>query len=108
MAGLFFLLCVGHAVADYPLQGEFLAFGKNHAAPVPGFQWWVLLTMHALIHAGAVYVITQSLKLALLEMMVHWWIDYGKNAKWYSFLADQTLHIFCKLLWVEIFYLALA
>ena len=24
-----FALCIGHALADFPLQGEFLALGKN-------------------------------------------------------------------------------
>jgi hypothetical protein len=29
------LLFAGHALCDYPLQGDFLARGKNHCNPIP-------------------------------------------------------------------------
>ena len=32
---MFSLMIFGHALADYPLQGEFLAKSKNRTAPVP-------------------------------------------------------------------------
>lgn len=34
------LLIFAHAVADYPLQGEFLAKAKNRMMPIPGFPFW--------------------------------------------------------------------
>jgi hypothetical protein len=34
------LLLVDHALADYPLQGDFLARAKNHTAPIPGISWY--------------------------------------------------------------------
>lgn len=37
---LFALLLVGHALADYPLQGEFLSKTKNHRSPNEGIPWW--------------------------------------------------------------------
>jgi hypothetical protein len=33
-------LIAGHALADYPLQGDFLSRAKNRSAPIPGFPWW--------------------------------------------------------------------
>lgn len=33
-------LVAGHALADYPLQGDFLARAKNRTAPIAGFPWW--------------------------------------------------------------------
>lgn len=38
MMELLFILIAGHALADYPLQGDFLAKGKNHKAPIAGDQ----------------------------------------------------------------------
>lgn len=94
------LLFVGHGVADYPLQGDLLARGKNHKAPLPGIPWWQCLIWHALIHAGAVGLITHSVWLGLAEFAVHCVIDYGKCDGWFGFNTDQALHVICKILWV--------
>jgi hypothetical protein len=40
---IFPLLLVDHALADYPLQVDFLARAKNHAAPIPGISWYQAL-----------------------------------------------------------------
>lgn len=34
------MLLAGHALCDYPLQGDFLAKAKNRAAPLPGVPWY--------------------------------------------------------------------
>lgn len=104
---MFFWLLVGHALADYPLQGDFLATGKNrHFTFNAAAPWWLLLTMHALIHAGAVALVTQSPSLGVGEFIAHACIDgakcdevfgeFGKRA----FTIDQALHIVCKLVWI--------
>lgn len=36
LATIFALMLAGHALADYPLQGDFLAKAKNRANPIPG------------------------------------------------------------------------
>jgi hypothetical protein len=96
---MLFLLLAGHAVCDYPLQGDFLARGKNHRRPIPGVPWWQCLFAHAMIHGGAVALITNNVWLGLAETLVHIVIDFGKCSNWYGFNADQTLHVLCKLLW---------
>jgi hypothetical protein len=101
---LLLLLLAGHAVADYPLQGDFLAKGKNHTAPIAGFDWWILLAMHALIHGGMVQVITGSPILGAAETVLHFTIDYGKNAGWFGFRFDQTLHVASKVVWAVLFW----
>jgi hypothetical protein len=58
---------VGHAVADYPLQGDFLA-------------WTQALAAHALIHAGAVALATGSAALGVPEFACHAAIDYANAA----------------------------
>ena len=57
-AQVFFLLAIGHALMDYPLQGEFLASCKNRqfllqrADPArPPSIWIVCMTCHCLLHA---------------------------------------------------------
>lgn len=77
-AVLLLLLFAGHALCDFPLQGDFLARGKNHKAPLPGVPWQYCLFAHALIHAGAVFLLTRSLILGLAELVFHAATDYAK------------------------------
>lgn len=99
---LFAALIIGHAIADYPLQGDFLAKAKNRTAPLPGVPWQQALAAHASIHAGAVWLITGSIWLGLAELMAHAIIDDAKCRGRLSFDTDQALHIACKVLWVVI------
>jgi hypothetical protein len=93
------LLFAGHALCDYPLQGDFLARGKNHRQPLLGIPWWQCLTAHALIHAGMVFLITQSTTFAALEFVVHFWTDYAKCDGKLTFNQDQAVHYAFKVLW---------
>lgn len=61
--------------------------------------WYYWLTAHAIIHGGAVLLITGSLTLGLLETLIHWFIDFGKCEKWFGIHVDQGLHVACKVLW---------
>ncbi|MBJ2150650.1 DUF3307 domain-containing protein [Paracoccus sp. IB05] len=96
------LLIVGHMLADYPLQGDFLARGKNRTAPIPGVPWQHPLAAHSIIHGGFVGIITGTIWLGLAEAVVHWFIDDAKCRGLISYHADQALHIGCKVLWVAI------
>lgn len=97
-----FLLIAGHAIMDFPLQGETVAREKNHRSDselqkhVPWYYW---LTAHALSHGLVVFMVTGSLFLALSETASHWIIDHFKCAGMYSIHVDQTLHIMCKIIW---------
>ena len=94
------LLLVGHALADYPLQGDFLAKAKNRANPIPGIPWYHGLIPHAAIHGGFVGVITGNVWLGLVEFAVHCLIDDAKCMGRISYNTDQALHVGCKALWV--------
>ena len=98
--GLFALLVAAHALADYPLQGEFLARAKNRFNPVPGVPWYQALGAHAVIHGGMVGLVTGSLLLGVLEVLAHFVIDDCKCARRIGFNTDQALHVACKALWV--------
>ena len=99
---LFFLLIAGHALADFVLQNEVMAMGKNrhsniHQQKGPNFPAWPYwLGAHTLIHGAIVYLITQSLLLALLETLLHTLIDYLKCEGKLNFHQDQALHLLCK------------
>lgn len=109
----FFLLLVGHALADFALQTEAMARGKNRNRQIdlgsvpPGQKpivcWHYWLSSHALIHGGMVALITGIWWLGLLETIVHWVIDFGKCENWYGIHEDQAMHIFCKVLYVSLF-----
>lgn len=102
VAFMLFALLVGHALADYPLQGDFLARAKNRTAPIPGVPFYQALGAHALIHGGFVAAITGSLWLGLAEVVAHALIDDAKCTGKIGFNTDQFLHLACKLLWVLI------
>jgi len=107
---LLFALLICHALADYPLQGDAIAKGKNRHNPpfgIPPGQkpvavWFHYLTAHALIHAGFVWLLTGSVIFGLVEFALHWFIDFAKCENWTNPHTDQLLHIACKIAYVLI------
>lgn len=92
-------LLAGHALADYALQGDFMAKAKNRSAPIPGVPWWQAMTAHSIIHGGFVAVITGLWWLALPEIAIHWLTDDAKCRGRISYNTDQAVHVACKLAW---------
>ena len=109
-AVLLFAFLIGHALADFPLQGQFLAVGKDRGGDLGGItgtswppgMWAYCLTMHSLIHAGAVWFISGSVVLGLVEFVLHWFIDKAKSANLTGFYTDQILHALCKIGYVVV------
>jgi hypothetical protein len=104
---LLFALVIAHAIADFPLQGAFLAQGKNrHLAnsefqgDEPKFLWVYCLTAHSLIQAGGVWLVTGSFVIAFIEFVLHWILDYAKCENWTDFHVDQLSHVICKVAYV--------
>lgn len=91
------LLVAAHFVADYPLQGDFLASAKANGP----LRVWHLFG-HSAVHSGAVMLVTGSVTLAVLELIVHMLIDENKVHGPISFATDQALHIACKAAWVSL------
>ena len=106
---LWAVLMIGHALADFSLQTEFMARAKNRHVPhgypdLPTRTLWVYcLTAHALVHAGAVWLITGNAAFGLAEFILHWLIDWMRiEGKRVNFHLDQALHIACKVIYVLI------
>lgn len=97
---MFFALLVAHMLADYPLQGDFLAKAKNRTAPIPGVPWEQAMVAHCAIHGGAVGLITGHWWLGVAEAVIHFVTDDAKCRGKISFNVDQAIHIHCKLIWV--------
>ena len=108
MGATLFWLLVGHALADYPLQGDFLARAKNHRAPVvaangQAFPWPLALGAHALIHGGVVALVTGSVLLGVAEVCAHFLIDFATSEGWTGgYFGDQAEHVACKLVWAAL------
>ena len=102
MIWMLFLLMVGHFLADYPLQGEFLSAAKNRNTPIGKIFWPHALTAHSMIHAGFVAVITGCLWLGIAEAIIHGFTDFLKCEEKISLNMDQLIHFLCKVLWVVI------
>jgi hypothetical protein len=104
-----FWLLAGHFVADYPLQSDFMAKGKNPWTPLdlarvpagqtPQAHWPWVLSAHAAVHAAAVTLATGRWELGLAEFAAHWLIDLAKCAGLTGIHTDQCLHLGCKALW---------
>jgi hypothetical protein len=98
---LLYLLIFGHFVADYPLQGPYLSEAKNpDSALGQNGVWKHALFAHAYIQSGFVLLFTGSLHCAVIELVAHAFIDYGKCKKYITYNTDQALHIACKVLYL--------
>ncbi len=108
---MLFALIIGHAIADFPLQGKFLAIRKNrhiksidYTGDSPPRIWIYCLSAHSLVHAGAVWIVTGRPECAFAEFILHWFIDFAKCEKWTNFHQDQLLHLLSKLGYVAAIY----
>lgn len=107
---LLLLLLFAHALADFPLQGDYLAKFKAPRLPVPPPNrytepnplWPWHMGAHCMIHAGFVLILTHSVWLALAEFFAHGAIDLLKCRGQLTFGQDQALHIACKIVWVVV------
>jgi hypothetical protein len=101
---LLFKLLIAHALADFSLQSDSMAKGKNRhniVTPpcgqkyIPCWPYW--LTAHALIHGGSVWLITGNVWLGLIEVIAHWTIDFIKCENKTNPHQDQAMHLLCKI-----------
>lgn len=98
---LLFLLAAAHAVCDFPLQGAEMAQAKRPGghATIP---WPMALGCHALIHGGAVALVTGLWPLGAAETAMHALIDGAKSRGAFGMKTDQALHLVCKCCWAVI------
>jgi hypothetical protein len=93
---IFLALAMAHAIADFPLQGPYLAKQKNRHTADNRSEWIVALTAHSLIQSCGVWLVTGSMILGIIEFFVHTIIDVNKSEKRFGLLTDQGLHLLCK------------
>jgi len=107
---LFFQFLVGHALGDYVFQRDIMAKAKSrhteiHQTSGAGFPaWYYWLLAHALVHGGAVFLISGSALLGAIETVLHMIIDFCKCEHWIGLHLDQLLHILCKVIYVYVIY----
>ena len=68
---LFSALVFVHALADFPLQGSYLAWQKVRSQAGSFSEYIVALSAHSVIHAGAVWLVSGSLVLGMIELALH-------------------------------------
>lgn len=95
-------LIVAHALADYPLQGDFLSRAKNRTAPIPGVPWYQAMGAHVVIHGGFVWAITGLWWLGVAEAVFHAITDDLKCRSRITFNQDQSVHLALKVAWALI------
>ena len=94
---LFFAFAIMHALADFPLQGDYIAKQKVRRNADNLSVWIVALIAHCTIHAGGVWLVSGSMMLGGAEFVLHFLIDVGKGEEKFGLIADQMLHLACKL-----------
>jgi ABC-type Mn2+/Zn2+ transport system permease subunit len=104
----FWYMVIGHFVADYPLQTEFISEYKNprKQGRVP---WYYVMLSHALVHGAFVSVATGlalghihilfPVILGIFETIIHFCLDVLKCINCTSIHTDQLVHILCKVAW---------
>jgi hypothetical protein len=98
--GLLFLMAAAHALGDRPLQEGLIRAEKYGPRGIAGdWRWLTGLACHGLIHGGFVALITGHWWLGLAETISHIAIDDQKIRGRIGQLADQALHMGCKLVW---------
>lgn len=97
---LFVAFAIMHALADFPLQGDYLAHQKSRKHATTRSDWIVALSAHSLIHAGGVWLISGSFAIAIAELILHSLIDMGKGEEKFGIAMDQLFHLLCKLAYV--------
>ena len=93
-----FILIFAHTLADTVLQPRIMAEGKRRRCQAGLHPWYYWMTAHAIIHGGCVCLVTGSLAYGLIEVALHWVIDYSKG-RWIACLQDQAAHGLCKLIY---------
>lgn len=101
-AHVLFFLVFAHCLADYPLQGEFLATAKDRNSSLGKLFWRHALFAHSMIHAGGVALVTGSIALGLCEAIIHGFTDWLKCEKRISLAVDQAIHFACKIVWAAV------
>ena len=96
---LLFLLLLGHRLADYPIEGDFLTRGKANLTAQEIKKWPMELTIHSFIHGITVGLLTASTLLGVFEFVIHWIVDYIKFNGYFDVDTDQFIHVMCKVLW---------
>lgn len=90
-------LFLGHLVADYPLQTDFIAKYKSRLANIPQIPWYYVLLGHAGTHGAMVGLITGSMVFSAVETLLHFFIDWAKCEGKTNIHVDQVIHVTCKI-----------
>ena len=112
-----FILLFLHALADFTLQTDVMAKGKNRKSEVKNYDHWVnilnrdpklfkkcwfyWLTAHALIHGGIIALIFPEFwYLGLIEVIIHFIIDFMKCQNKLNPHQDQFLHFIFRIMYL--------
>jgi hypothetical protein len=101
---IIFYLIVGHFLADFSLQTDIIAKFKNpnlneEAVNSTGVPWYYWMLAHCSIHGMLVGLILGIWWIGLLEIIIHFAIDYSKCKKIINIHHDQFLHLIWKIIW---------
>jgi hypothetical protein len=88
-------LLIGHYLADFT-QTDYMVSAKS---PTTSPVWIHVMSAHCAIQAGTVLLATNRVDLAVCEFVCHFIVDYLKCREIIGFNTDQSIHLFCRLVW---------
>lgn len=96
---MLYWLLVGHTIADYALQTEFMVLHKNpktiEYTHTYGPWWWTMLA-HAGINGAFVSLLTGNIVYGMVETVLHFLLDWAKCLGKINAVEDQAGHILSK------------
>lgn len=109
---ILFILLFLHFLADFSLQSEAMAKGKNrHFKPeyVPEGQkykitWFYWLIAHAFIQGGLIFIFFPIVWIALIEVVFHFLLDFFKCDNITNPHIDQGLHILLRIIYATVIF----
>lgn len=104
---VFFLLVAAHNLADFCIQGDAAAIGKNKDIDSAkfGVGWYYWMSGHCFTQGLLVALVTQNAFIGLAETIFHFVIDYLTCKKLISIHSDQFLHYVSKIVWVMFYFI---
>lgn len=104
MVSVLVLLILTHFVIDIVFQPDFVAKHKSPLASIPQIPWYYVMGSHAASHGIGVFLVMDSVVLAVVETVIHFVIDVAKCRGLTNIHVDQVLHVVCKTAYVAIWW----
>lgn len=109
---ILFVLLFLHFLADFSLQSEAMAKGKNRhfrseyilKGEKNKITWFYWLTAHTFIQGGLIFIFFPIIWIALIEVVFHFLLDFLKCDNVTNPHIDQGLHVLLRIIYAMVIF----